>query len=337
MRVCILGPLEVWEDGSELRLRRGRQRALLVFLAVHANEVVSTDRLIDALWPEAAPPTAAKVVQMWVSQLRNVLPEGVLLTRPTGYLLSVDETDAREFERLIGEAGEQQPPAAARTLRRALDLWRGPPLADTEYEPWAQAEIRRLEDLRLAAVEDRIDAELRLGRHALLVSELGTLVAEHPLRERLRCQLMVALYRSGQQAEALEVYTDARRRFVDELGIEPASELQDLQRRVFAHDPTLGRGSRPPVFARRRRPAMLMLAGALLVIGAGVLATVELTTASGGIALLAPGSVGVIDSGSSRIVAQIPIAGLPARLAVGGGSVWGRQRPGGDSRRARCP
>jgi DNA-binding SARP family transcriptional activator/ABC-type branched-subunit amino acid transport system substrate-binding protein/streptogramin lyase len=322
MRVCILGLLEVWEDGSELRLRRGRQRALLVLLAVHANEVVSTDRLIDALWPEAPPPTAAKVVQTWVSQLRTVLPEGVLLTRPTGYLLCVDETDVCEFERLLGEAGEQQPAAAARTLRRALTLWRGPPLADTEYEPWAQAEIRRLEDLRLAAVEDRIDAELRLGRHALLVSELATLVAEHPLRERLRGQLMVALYRSGRQAEALEVYADARRRFVDELGIEPASELQELQRRVFAHDPTLGRGPRPPEFPGRRRPVVLMLAGAVLVIAAAVLATVELTAASGGIASLAPGSVGVIDSGSTRIVAQIPIAGLPARLAVGAGSVW---------------
>jgi DNA-binding SARP family transcriptional activator len=163
MRFRILGPLEIWEDGHELQLGAGRQRALLALLLLHANEAVSTERLIDELWDQHPPATAAKVVQGYVSQLRKALPDGVLVTRPTGYLLRIGETDAGEFERLVDEARAQAPADAARTLQRALDLWRGPPLVDVEYESWAQAEIGRLEELRLVALEDRIEAELQLA------------------------------------------------------------------------------------------------------------------------------------------------------------------------------
>jgi len=253
MRACILGSLELWEDGRELRLGGGRQRTLFALLVLHANEIVSTERLIDALWPEVAPTTATKVVQTWVSQLRKVLPEEALLTRPNGYLLRLSASDVGEFEDLVGVARTQEPAQAAHTLRRALALWRGRPYADVEYEEWAQPEIRRLEDLRLAAIEDRIDAELQLGMHSQTVSELEVLVAGHPLRERLRGQLMLALYRSGRQAEALETYAEARRRLVDGLGVEPAAELRQLQRAILAQDRALGGNSRPAATAHPTR------------------------------------------------------------------------------------
>jgi WD40 repeat protein/DNA-binding SARP family transcriptional activator len=239
MRVCILGPLELWEDGTELRLGGGRQRELLLFLVLNANETVSADRLVDALWPETPPATAGKVVQTWVSQLRKVLPEGVLVTRGSGYALRVAESDGDEFVRLAGEAHAHEPVRAAEILRAALGLWRGQPYADVEYEPWAQPEIRRLEDLRVATVEDRIDADLRLGRHAALVSELERFVDGYPLRERLRGQLMLALYRSGRQADALAAYAVARRRLSGEFGIEPGPELRGLQQAILRQDPAL--------------------------------------------------------------------------------------------------
>lgn len=251
MRVCVLGPLELWENGCQLRLGGGRQRTLFALLFLRRNEVVSTHQLIDALWPEVAPTTAAKVLQTWVSQLRKVLPEGVLVTRPTGYLLAVGESDAEDFEDLVSTARAQDPSQAAQTLATALALWRGRPFTEAEYEEWAQTEIRRLEELRLAALEDRIDAELQLGSHSRLVSELEALVAEHPLRERLRGQLMLALYRSGRQTEALETYAETRRRLVDALGLEPSAELRQLQRAILAQDPTLGSASQSAAPASR--------------------------------------------------------------------------------------
>ena len=186
MRIGVLGPVEAWEDGRELPLGSGRQRALFVLLLLHADQVVSKDRLIDELWGERPPPSAAKVLQGYVSQLRRALPPEAIVTRGSGYLLRAVNTDASKFERLLDEANGQEPWEAAQTLRAGLALWRGRALADVEYETWARAEVARLEALRLVALEERIEADLRLGEDRRLVPELEALVAEHPLRERLR-------------------------------------------------------------------------------------------------------------------------------------------------------
>jgi predicted ATPase/DNA-binding SARP family transcriptional activator len=238
----ILGPLEVSREGRPCDLGARKHRALLGVLLLHANEVVSVDRLIDELWGETPPATAPKALQVYVSGLRGTIGRDVLATRAPGYMLSVEEgeLDLWRFERLASDGrkalADGDAARAATAFRRALGLWRGPPLADLAYEPFAQSAIARLEELRLACLEDRIEADLALGRHAELVAELEALIREHPLRERLRAQLMVALYRSDRQAEALDVYRAARRALSEELGIEPAEELQRLQRAVLSHD-----------------------------------------------------------------------------------------------------
>lgn len=222
----VLGSLEVVEGDRPVALGGPQQRALLAVLLVHRGESVSSDRLIDALWGEQAPASAVKIVQGYVSNLRRVLGDGLLVTRGGGYLLQAEpgQTDLDRFESLVAEGRralqEGDAPTAAARLRDALGLWRGPPLADLAYESFAQAEIARLEESRLAALADRIDAELALGEHARLVGELEALVREHPLRERLVGQLMLALYRSGRQADALETYHRARE-WLSELGLEP--------------------------------------------------------------------------------------------------------------------
>jgi DNA-binding SARP family transcriptional activator len=237
----ILGPLEVLENDRPIPLGGARQRALLAILLTRANEVVSTDRLIDDLWGEAPPRTALNTLQYYVSQLRKLLGADRIVTRPPGYAVRVepDELDLALFERLLEEGGGER-------VREALGLWRGPPLADFAYEEFAQAEAARLEELRLAALEQRIDADLALGRHAELVGELEQLIVQHPLRERPRGQLMLALYRSGRQAEALEAYQAMRRAFVDELGIEPGPALQELERAMLRHDRALDPASATP-------------------------------------------------------------------------------------------
>jgi predicted ATPase/DNA-binding SARP family transcriptional activator len=222
-----------------------KRRALLAVLLLDANSVVSGDRLIDALWGDSPPETARNTIQVYISQLRKLLPESALETAPPGYRLVIepDNVDLFEFIRLSEEGrtalGAGDAAGGADTLRAALALWRGAPLADLAWEPFAQAEIVRLEELRLAALEDRIDADLALGRHGQLIGELEQLVAEHPLKERLRAQLMLALYRSGRQADALAVYQRARRTLVDELGIEPSDSLKQLELAILAHDPAL--------------------------------------------------------------------------------------------------
>src|SRR3954451_23389592 len=190
MEFRLLGPLEVVEHDRPLVLGGGRQRALFAVLLLHANEVVSADRLIDGLWGQTPPATAGKIVQVYVSRLRKALGKGRLVTQSPGYLLRVDrsELDLARFEQLVAEAGTADPRRAALKLREALALWRGPPLADVEDEPFARPEIVRLAELRWAALEQRIDTDLAAGRHAELVGELEALIAEHPLRERLRCQ-----------------------------------------------------------------------------------------------------------------------------------------------------
>ncbi|MEA2353448.1 MAG: eukaryotic-like serine/threonine-protein kinase [Thermoleophilaceae bacterium] len=246
----ILGPLEVATPDGVAPIGGAKQRALLAILLLNANEVVSSDRLIDALWGERPPDTAAKALQVHVSQLRKALVPELIRTRPPGYALELGshELDVNRFRELHDEARSaagSEPEHARALLGEALDLWRGPPLADFAYEPFAQADIGRLEELRAAALEDRIAADLALGRHARVVGELESLIAAHPHRERLRVLLMLALYRSGRQAEALDAYQDARAALTAELGIEPSRELRELQERVLNQDPELDH-SPPP-------------------------------------------------------------------------------------------
>ncbi len=245
MEFRILGPLEVWEEGSALPLGGPKPRALLALLLLHSNEVVSADRLIDELWGQDSPADAAAALRVNVSRLRKVLPQDVLTTRSPGYALRVDSDalDLYRFERLVDEGrsliARGLAADAAERLRNALALWRGPALADVAYDDFAQPAIARLEEIRLAALELRVDADLALGRHDELIGELEALVAEHPLRERLRACLMTALYRSGRQAEALAAYQSARRALVDSLGLEPSPGLQELERAILQQAPSL--------------------------------------------------------------------------------------------------
>jgi DNA-binding SARP family transcriptional activator/tetratricopeptide (TPR) repeat protein len=242
----LLGPLEAVVDGAPVRLGPPQQRALLALLLLNANEVVSRDRIVDELWGERPPATAIKLVQVYVSALRKVLEPDVLVTRPPGYLLQVEPgaVDLDRFRRHLDEGGAAlgagAAAAAADHFRSALALWRGPALADFAFAPFAQAQIGRLDELRLEALSDRIQADLELGRSDV-VGELEALIVEHPLRERLRGQLMLALYRSGRQADALAAYQDARRALVDELGIEPGRDLRELEQAILRQDPELDR------------------------------------------------------------------------------------------------
>ena len=237
----ILGPLEVVRDGTPVALSGRNQRAVLTLLLLRANETVSTERLVDQLWGEHPPRTVVTSLQNTVSQLRKLLGPGLLHTRPTGYLLELDgsQLDLSRFEQLVRRARAAEPPERALLLREALELWRGPALADLELETFAQSEIQRIEDLRLAVLEERIAADLEVGADADLVVELEPLVRAHPLRERLRAQLMLALYRCGRQADALATYHDARRTLVEELGVEPGPELQELYRSILRQERSL--------------------------------------------------------------------------------------------------
>ncbi len=248
----ILGPIEALDEGQPVTLGGSKLRAVLALLILHRGETLSSDRLIDELWGEEPPATAAKTLQVHVSRLRKALASGadkaggeIVVTSPHGYGLEVDadRVDAHRFERLLEEGRSQlaahRPAKALDVLEHALALWRGPVLADLSYEAFAQAEIARLEDLRVAAVEQLIEAKLALGRHAEVVGQLETLIAEHPYRERLRAQLMIALYRCDRQADALQAYQDARHKLVEELGIEPGERLRELEGAILAQDATL--------------------------------------------------------------------------------------------------
>ncbi|HEY2373480.1 MAG TPA: BTAD domain-containing putative transcriptional regulator [Gaiellaceae bacterium] len=241
----LLGPLEVVVDGAPVALGGQKQRAILATLLLEPNRIVSGDRLIDAVWGEIPPETARNTIQVYVSQLRKRLPAGALETVPPGYSLVADPAtiDLFEFVRLCDEGrsalASGDAAQAAETLRGALALWRGAALADLVSVPFARTEILRLEELRAAACEDRINADLTLGRHVELIPELESLIGEYPLRERLRAQLMLALYRSGRQADALSAYQRARTTLVEELGIEPGDALRRLERAILAHDPSL--------------------------------------------------------------------------------------------------
>jgi DNA-binding SARP family transcriptional activator len=241
MEFRILGPLEAEADGRRLTVGGTKQRALLAVLLLNANRVVPTERLIDELWDDEPPDTARKAVQVYVSKLRRLLGADVLVTRSPGYLVQLEPgmLDLDRFEALRQDARKADPADAADKLREALALFRGRPLADFAQERFAQGEISRIEELRLDALEERIEVDLRLGRHAELVGELDALVNEHPLRDRLCRQRMLALYRCGRQAEALEAYQAERRALVEELGIEPGRELRELHQRILNQDPAL--------------------------------------------------------------------------------------------------
>src|SRR5207248_2795164 len=276
----ILGPLEVSVRGEPLPLTGQKQRALLALLLLEANHVVSTDRLVDALWGDQPPRTAATSLQNFISQLRKLLGPEMLVTKPPGYLLRIEpeELDLERFRRLVAEARSEPPDARAAKLREALDLWRGPALADLGFETFAQSEIGRLEELRLVVIEDRIEAELQARHHGEIVGELEAFADEHPLRERLRGQLMLALYRSGRQAEALQIYHDTRRVLVEELGIDPSPALQHLHGAILRQDASLDTGTtaRATDEDRLADVAETLLAGRLVpVFGADV---AELTT-----------------------------------------------------------
>src|SRR6266540_371912 len=238
----LLGPLEVAEAGERLALPAGQPRALLARLLLDANRALSADVLVDSIWGEAPPPSARKVLQAYVSQLRKVLGGDRIETHAAGYVVRVrpPELDLARFEALTEAAQTAAEPARRSSLLAdALSLWRGPPLAEFRDEPFAAVAARRLGDLRISALEQRVEADLELGRHERVVPELEALVAQEPLRERPRSQLMVALYRSGRQAEALACYRDARRRIVEELGVEPSNGLQEVERAILRQDPAL--------------------------------------------------------------------------------------------------
>jgi DNA-binding SARP family transcriptional activator len=245
MQFRILGPLEVTDDDAVVALPGAKQRALLAILLLNANEIVSSDRLIDELWAGKAPESGRTALQVRVSQLRKALGRAgeAIETRAPGYVLRLapGELDLHRFEHLVAQAdaAADQPALAATKLREALTLWRGPALSDLAYESFAQPAIRRLSELRQAALQKRIDADLALGRHGTLVGELQGLIHAYPLQERLRAQLMLSLYRSGRQADALATYRQTRRTFLDELGIEPSPSLRELEQAILRQDPSL--------------------------------------------------------------------------------------------------
>jgi DNA-binding SARP family transcriptional activator len=276
----ILGPLEVVdEDGVAVDLGGPRQRALLAALLVRANSVVSTERLVDELWGENAPRTAITSLHNAVSQLRRLLGPDVLVTRAPGYVLRIDESqlDAARFEQLVGKARSLGPEERARSLAEALSLWRSDALEGLADEGGIAAEARRLDELRVATLEDRLEAEIERGRHTESIGELRALVARNPLRERLRGLLMLALYRSGRQAEALQAYHEARHALVEELGIEPGRELKELYTSIIRQERSLERTTRPPSTADHFDDALkALLAGRLVpVLGPGVHAAAE--------------------------------------------------------------
>ncbi len=345
----ILGPFEVLANGRPLPLGPGKERALLAVLLLYRNERVSTDRLTDVLWDESPPESAPKMIQIYVSRLRRALADDTgrdrrLVTQPGGYRLRVepDELDLDRFERMHAEGRNAlvaDPALATLRLREALSLWRGPPLADVALGRVLEHEGARLEELRLAALEERIEADLTLGAGPELVDELEALVRQRPLRERPAAQLMLALYRSGRQAEALAIYKQTRDHLVDELAIEPGRSLKELQQAILRQDPALDppaseRSSAPPTPVRERRPAPTperpakqlpkrlvvggMLASALAA--AAVIAITVVAEPKRRPVRLSADAIGVVRDG--RLVDQARTGGTPAAIAAGGGAIW---------------
>ncbi len=319
MEIRLLGLIEASHEGRAVPLGGVKPRALLAILALDANAPVSADRLVEGLWGERPPATAHKAIQVLVSQLRKQLAgaDAEIVTRGRGYELRMDPdaVDALRFERLLTTSEN------ASHVREALALWRGPPLDDLADEPFAAAEIRRLEDLWLQAREAEIDAALADGRHVEAIGEVDELISEHPLRERLHGQRMLALYGSGRQAEALEAFRHARRVLLDEVGIEPGPELRRLNDAILRQDPDLDGPPRRLVSARPRRNLPWLVAAAAAAVVAVVVAVTQLGGSSG-LDRIAEDTTGVIDPGSGDITAQYSVGHAPDALAAGGGSVW---------------
>jgi YVTN family beta-propeller protein len=320
MEFRILGPLEVWVDGSPAPLGGPKQRAVLAILLLRANEVVSRDVLIDEVWAGRPPPSAGHTLEAYVHRLRKLLGDA-LVTRPPGYLLRVapEQLDLHRFERLVDEASvTAAPERSAAKLHEALAIWRGPALADLELQGSTRVELDRLAELRETALEERIEADLACGRHRALVPELDALVARFPLRERLRGQLMLALHGCARQAEALEAYHEARRYLLDELGLEPSPELRAVQSFILCADPSPAEPLTPA--ARRRRSPRAVLIATLtsaVVVSALVLARGDdAPPAIRGNALLA---IGLDDA---RIRSAVRLDTGPGALAAGFGSLW---------------
>ena len=329
MRFAVLGALEVSANGASLSLGGRKQRTLLAILLLHANERVSRDRLVDALWGDCPPPSADVSLDTYVYRLRKLIGHERLVRTAGGYLLRVEpgELDVDQFERLIGIAGRAMDAGdhrgAAAALGEGLALWRGSAWADLLDQPLADGEPRRLEELRLSALESRIDAELAMGRGPELVPELEQLASEHPLRERLLAALMLALYRAGRQTAALDVFRAARDRLVDELGLEPGPELHELQRRILQHDPSLAKPRR----VLRRRPSTHRAVASFVALAVAAAVTVAAVLSSGtpraGRAL-GPGTNGLlgVNTRSGEIATATALTGAPGAVASGAGSIW---------------
>jgi YVTN family beta-propeller protein len=371
LEFAILGPLEVRRDDAAVRLGGPRQRALLALLLCNANRVVSRSSLIDELMADQPADSAERTLYMQISRLRKALAAGTgdsdsrLVASPPGYVLRVEngELDLQVFERCLADGrqalGRADPRRAAAVLREAEALWRGRPLADLEFEPFARLEIQRLGELRLLAVEERIDAELALGEHAALCPELEALVAEHPFRERLRAQLMLALYRSGRQADALEIYRAGRSLLVEELALEPGPRLRELQRTILEQDPALEWGrstisagtalavAAPPAqagfadgaasangavrerFAQRetnRRWRHLGWWGVVALALAAAVAVFAIAERTGGStgprAMPSGNALALIAPGGGGVEASVSLSGPPTDIAAGFGSLW---------------
>src|SRR5919106_987988 len=329
----ILGPLEVWESDRQLRLGGVKQRSLLALLLLEAGTVVSSDRLIEELWVDDRPRDGASAVHQHVARLRRLLePHEVLQTRWPGYVLSIapEQLDLFRFERLGDEGrrllGEGRAEEAARTLRSALELWRGEPLGDLAGEGFLAGALPRLEEARLEVLESRIAADLAAGRDRELVGELRDLVRAAPLRERFRAQLMTALSGAGRQAEALEAYAEARRDLVDGLGLEPGPELQMLQKAILAHDPVLRARGRPVVPVGRGR----LLAATIGLVLAFVAAAVAIAVLRDGdddsrpalAAAPTAGAVIAIDARSGAVRRRIAAGRTPSAIAAHRGAAW---------------
>jgi DNA-binding SARP family transcriptional activator len=349
----ILGPLEVVDEGEPVALGRLKERLVLAILLLHANEFVARERLIDELWGESPPPTARKAVNVYVSQLRKVLVRNgrdPITTADGGYRLEVDveRLDAAHLQQLLATARERaaagELEAAVGLLREALDLWRGPTLAGLLLESHGRDEIAQLDEMRLTALMDRIDCDLALGRHEQVLGELQVLVGEHPLRERLRAQQMLALYRAGRQAEALEAYQQAREVLVEELGIEPSPALQRLQQGILRHDPSLETASGtaaanglaptrpfreqgtaldeqrarwPRVRVRRR-----YLAAAALVLLAAAAGLTALATRANGAPRVVANSLVRLDPASGKVVSVVRVGVEPGPIAITPTAIW---------------
>ena len=334
MEFKVLGPVEATADGCRLSVRGPKQRALLALLLLRANEPVGNDLLISALWDGSPPRDAEAVLRIHVSNLRRALDREAgdrLVTRARGYELRVEpgELDLERFRRLAQSGADalaaSDPASAAEALRTALELWRGEPLADLGDEPFVHAERARLAELRTEAVMRWAEAELALGRPEAVIAELEALIEAEPYQERVRAQLMLALYRAGRQADALELYKQTRSRFADELGIEPTRELRALERAILSQDRSLDQPP-PPTSPSRTRPRRLLVVPLVVTAAVSALVLAVILAFAPGEApkptSIAANAVGLIDPRTNRLVAQVQVGRNPVAIAAHGRNVW---------------